>query len=239
MTNQHPQASANQAAVRTVRFSVGVASLFLLAVGLTGCATTPRLNEIKSIQVCAAEECSEAEQRYSTGQLLHALDQLFQANDGTGMKFCNSDPVTRVCAGDDVGYFILGGFIPGRGSSSSGKVSQVKLDAINQSIRYVMAMNLRFLGIPLLCADHNAVLTVNSVHDVAITDNSYLCTWMVMGIMTASFSFAIDSIDFDKGQIGGYWKHGVTGTGNGRGHGYALIVFSKSMPRGENWLAQR
>ena len=90
------------------------------------------------------------------------------------MKFCNSDPVTRICTDSDVGYFILGGIIPSRGSSSSGKVSQVKLDAESQSIRYVMSMCLRFLGIPLVCADHNAVLAVNSVYDMTITDNTCL-----------------------------------------------------------------
>lgn len=239
MISPYSQGSASHAAINAVRLSRSALLLALLAAVLAGCATTPRSQEIKPVQVCAAEECSEAGQRYSANQLLHALDRLFQANDGTGMKFCSSDPVTRICTDNDVGYFILGGFIPGRGSSSSGKVSQVKLDAEHQSIRYVMSMYLRFLGIPLVCADHNAVLAVNSVYDMTITDNSYLCNWMVMGIMTASFSFAIDSVDFDKGRLGGYWKHGVTGTGNGRGQGYALIEFPKSMPREENWLARR
>lgn len=238
MTVQHSQGSLRHAAVSAVRrFVAGV--LLIMAAGLAGCATTPRSQEIKPVQVCAAGECSDAGQRYSATQMLHALDRLFQANDGAGMKFCSSDPATRVCTGDDVGYFILGGVIPGRGYSSAGKVSQVRLDAENQSIRYVMSMYLRFLGIPLVCADHNAVLAVNSVYDMTITDNTYLCNWMVMGVMTASFSFVIDSVDFDKGRLGGYWKHGVTGTGIGRGQGYALIEFPRSMPRGENWLAQR
>ena len=239
MTSRNSQGLPNHAVTHAVRSFKSALPLVLLAAGLAGCATTQRPHEIKSVQVCAAGECSEAGQRYSATQMLHALDRLFQANDGAGMKFCSSDPTTRVCAGDDVGYFILGGFIPGRGSSSSGKVSQVKLDAENQSIRYVMSMYLRFLGIPLLCADHSAVLAVKSVTDMTITDNTYLCSWMVMGIMTASFSFVIDSVDFDRGRLGGYWKHGMTGTGNGRGQGYALIEFPKSMPRGENWPARK
>ncbi len=56
--------------------------------------------------------------------------------------------------------------------------------------------------------------------------------------MTASFSFVIDSIDFYKGKLSGYWKHGVAGTGNGRSHGYMFVEFPKSMPRGESWLIQ-
>ncbi len=239
MTNHSPKDPARQAAANVASLSIRAVSLILLTAGLTGCATTSPLHEIKTIQVCAAKECSGASQRYSADQLLHALDQLFQANDGAGMKFCSSDPTTRVCTGNDVGYFVLGGILPGRGSSSSGKVRQVRLDAADQLIRYKMSMYLRFLGAPLVCAEHDAVLSVRSVHDIAITDTSYPCNWLVMGIMSASFSFVIDSIDFDKGQLGGYWKHGVTGTGYGRGHGYALIEFPNSMPRGENWLTQQ
>jgi hypothetical protein len=214
--------------------------LVLLAAGFAGCVSNPPSRELKSVQVCAAEECVDANKRYTSEQMLYALDRLFQANDAAGMKFCSADPGTFVCKSDDVGYFVLGGFVlPGRGSSSSGKVSQVRIDAANRSIHYVMLMNLRFLGVPLLCASHDAVLVVRSVDDIAITDNPYLCNWMAVGIMTASFSFTIDTVDFDHGRLGGYWKHGVTGTGNGRGQGYALIEFPHSMPRGENWLARQ
>ncbi len=239
MIIQYSQASLRQAVGSAARRSLTGVLLTMTTAGIAGCATTPLPQATKPIRVCAAEECSQAGQRYSANQLLYALARLFQANDGAGMKFCSTDPETNVCTGDDVGYFVLGGIIPGRGSSSSGKVSQVKLDAENQSIRYVMAMDLRFLGTPLICKDHAAVLTVNSVYDVSITDNAYLCNWMVIGIMTASFSFVVDSIDFDKGHLGGYWKHGVTGTGNGRGQGYALIEFPNPMPRAQNWLTQR
>jgi len=96
-------------------------------------------------------------------------------------------------------------------------VSQIRFDAASQSIRYVMSMKLWFLGLPLVCADHDAVLVVRSIHDIVMTDNDYFCNWMVVSIMSTSFSFVIDWVDFDKGRLGGYWKHGVTGTGNGRG----------------------
>lgn len=239
MTRQYTLASPRKIVVNAARLPLLALSWMLLAAGLAGCATTQQLPAINTVRVCAGDECSETGQRYTTQQMLYALDRLFQANDGTGFKFCNSDPATHQCMAGDLGYFVLGGILPGRGSSSSGKVSQVKLDAANSSIRYVMSMNLRFLGLPLVCADHNAVLAVRSTNDIAITDSAYPCNWLVMGIMSASFSFVIDSVDFDKGQLGGYWKHGVTGTGNGRGRGYALIEFPKAMPRGENWLAQQ
>ena len=238
MTSPYWQGSARHAAINARRWSTPALLWVLLAAGLTGCATTQPSQEINTVRVCAAGECSETGQRYTTPQMLYALDRLFQANDGTGFKFCKSDPATHQCIAGDLGYFVLGGILPGRGTSSSGKVSQVKLDATNSSIRYVMSMDLRFLGLPLVCADHNAVLTVRSANDIAISDSPYPCNWLVMGVMRASFSFVIDSVDFDQGQLGGYWQHGVTGTGNGRGRGYALIQFPQAMPRGENWLAQ-
>ena len=239
MTSQYTLASPRKIVVNAVRLPLLALSCMLLAAGLTGCASTQPLQAIDAVRVCAGDECSETGQRYTTQQMLYALDRLFRANDGMGFKFCNSDPATRQCMAGDLGYFVLGGILPGRGSSSSGKVSQVKFDAANSSIRYVMSMNLRFLGLPLVCADHNAVLAVRSTNDIAITDSPYPCNWLVMGIMSASFSFVIDSVDFDKGQLAGYWKHGVSGTGNGRGRGYALIECAKAMPRGENWRAQQ
>lgn len=238
MIDQRSSVSPAPTVARARLSRPAVVPVLLVAV-LAGCATASPPREIKSLQVCAAGECTDAGRHYSTDQMLRALDRLFQANDGAGMALCSADPETRVCTGDDVGYFVMGGILPGRGSSRSGKVSQVRLDAENRSIRYLMSMSLRFLGTPLVCADHGAVLAVNSATDIAMTDDAYLCNWMGVGIMTASFSFMIDSVDFDKGRLGGYWKHGVTGTGFGRGGGYALIRFPRSMPHGENWLAEK
>jgi hypothetical protein len=60
-----------------------------------------------------------------------------------------------------------------------------------------------------------------------------------VGTMSATFTMALDSLDLDRGQIGGYWSHAVKGTGNGRGSGYAVLKFPKAMPDGENWLASQ
>jgi hypothetical protein len=54
--------------------------------------------------------------------------------------------------------------------------------------------------------------------------------------MSATFNFAVESIDLSHGQIGGDWSHAVKGTGNGRGSGYALLKFPKAMPAGVSWL---
>ena len=217
-----------------MRHGVLVATVVLLA----GCAGAPQLHEVTSVYVCAAEECGPAGQRFSADQMLRGLHKLFLANDGTTFKVCGSDPATRHCASEGVGYFVMGGPIPGIGSQISGAVREAKMDPTMQTIRYTMSSNLRFVGTPLACFDHPSTLTVRSPDEISIADEPYFCNWLGVGNMTTTFSFAVDSVDFDKGRIGGYWAHAVAGTGNGRGSGYALMEFAKPMPRGENWLAQ-
>jgi len=211
----------------------------LLAAALAGCATNPPPAVPGPVEVCAAGQCGKAQERYSAEQLAQGLGQLLQMNDGAALKLCAADTKTRECIADDIGYFVLGGILPGRGSARSATMSQVQVDAQARAVRYVMAMTMRFLGIDLSCSAHDAVLTVHTPDSIQIVDSSYRCTWLVMGIMGASFSFAIDSIDFDRGRIGGRWKHSVAGTGNGRGQGYAVIEFPKALGRDAQAVALR
>jgi hypothetical protein len=208
-----------------------------LALALAGCAGAPQLYEVKSVYVCAAEECGPAGQRYSANQMLRALHRLFEVNSEGEFRVCDSDPKTRHCASEGVGYFVMGGPIPGRGSQVGGAIRQPKIDPAMQNIRFTMASHLRFIGVPLACVDHPSTLTVRSADEISIADEPYYCNWVGVGNMSATFSFAVESVDFDKGRIAGYWAHAVAGVGNGRGEGYALIELEKPMPRGENWLA--
>ncbi len=203
-----------------------------------GCAGAPQLYEVKSVYVCAAEECGQAGQRYSASQMLRALHRLIRANDGQEYRVCASDPKTRNCESEGVGYFVMGGPIPGRGAQASGRMSSPALDAATQSVGYTMNANLTFNGTPLACAEHDARVIVRSADEIAIEDTPYYCNWMAVGNMTTTFSFAVESVDLDRGRLGGYWSHAVAGTGNGRGSGYAVIQFPRMMPRGENWLAE-
>jgi hypothetical protein len=232
ITGNIPRRAPRGARTFTLAVSSG-----LIAAALSGCATSPPPAVPGTVEVCSADQCGKAAERYSAEQLAQGLGHLLQMNDGAPLKLCGADPKTRECLDDDIGYFVLGGILPGRGSARSATMSQVQVDADARAVRYVMAMPMRFLGIDLSCADHDAVLTVQSPDAIQIVDSTYRCTWMVMGIMGASFSFAIDSIDFDKGRVGGRWKHSVAGTGNGRGQGYAVIEFPKALARDEQSVA--
>ena len=212
-------------------------SISSVVVLFAGCAGAPQLYEVKTVYVCAAEECGQAGQKYSAGQMLRALQKLFALNDDQEYKVCASDPKTRNCESEGVGYFVMGGPIPGRGGQASGKTTAAKLDAATQTLRFRMSSNLTFNGVPLACAEHDSQITVRSSDEISLEDTPYYCNWMAVGNMTTTFSFAVESVDLDRGRLGGYWAHAVAGTGNGRGSGYAVIQFPRTMPRGENWLA--
>ena len=208
-----------------------------VAVILAGCAGAPQLYEVKTVYTCAAEECGQAGQKFSAGQMLRALHKLIVAKDGQEYKVCASDPKTRNCESEGVGYFVMGGPIPGRGAQASGRMSGAVLDAATQQVNYRMAANLTFNGTPLACVEHDSKVMVRSADEISIEDAPYFCNWMAVGNMTTTFSFAVESVDLDRGRLGGYWAHAVAGTGNGKGSGYAVIQFPRTMPRGENWLA--
>lgn len=208
----------------------------LLTTLLAACASPPQLFEVKSVYMCAGEECGLAGQRASTGQMLRGLQRLFEANDGLEYKVCMSDIKTRNCQSEGLGYFVMGGPIPGRGAQTSGTFSKPKVDTTLQELTYVNHANLSFNGIPLVCVSHPGKITVRSSDEITLVDESYYCNWSAVGNMVATFNFVVESIDFDRGRIGGYWAHAVAGTGAGKGQGYGVISLPKGMPRTENWL---
>ncbi|MBV8032297.1 MAG: hypothetical protein JO035_12380 [Betaproteobacteria bacterium] len=203
---------------------------------LAGCAGAPQVEQVKEVYLCAADQCSPAARDHSGAELLQGLYRLFKANEGKDFRICESDIKTRNCQSVGVAYFVQGGPIPGVGSQASGKMTEIKLDPAAQAVKSTMASYLKFIGTPLACVSHASTLLVRSADEITITDDPYYCNWMVVGNMTASFSFAVESIDFDKGRLGGYWSHAVAGNAGGKGAGYAVIEFPVTMPAGENWL---
>lgn len=212
----------------------------VMAAALAGCASAPQQYAVKNVYMCAAEECGPAGQRISSAQMLRGLNKLLALNEGATLKICASNAQTRNCESEGVGYYVQGGPIPGCGSTSGTVMKDLKLDTYGQVLHYTMAMPLLFNGTPLACVSHPGKLEVRSVDEISLTDEPYYCNWMAVGNMQATFSFAVELVDFDKGRIGGYWSHGVAGwMVGGQGSGYAVIEMPRSMPRGENWFAQQ
>ena len=211
-------------------------AVVFVAVVLAACAGTPQLAEVKEVTVCAAGECGPASQRYTATEMLAGLYQLLKRSEGREFTLCESDPAGRHCASEGVGYFVMGGPIPGRGSQRRGRYAQVQLDAASHAVTATASNQLLFIGTPLACADTRHTLTVRSADEIVGADENYYCNWAGVGNMTASFNYVVDYVDLDKGRLGGYWQHGVAGTGAGKGAGYAIMQFPATMPKGENWL---
>lgn len=210
-----------------------VAAAWLLA----GCAAIPQQSAVKEVRICAAENCATAARNYSSAQLAAAFQQLLQANAGEKVTLCDSDPKTRTCESVGICQFVLGGILPGNGCAQGIVFSEVAAGKQPGQLEMKADMPLTFIWTPVACATASATLSVRSPDEIALEFQPRFCSWMVVGTMSASFNIAVDSIDLERGQVGGYWSHAVTGTGNGRGSGYTLLQFPKPMPHGANWFA--
>jgi hypothetical protein len=215
--------------------SVAAAAALLLS----GCAAIPQQNAVKEVRICGADDCDAAGHKYSAGQLLTGFQQLLKANEGERVTICDSDPKTRTCESVGICQFVLGGILPGNGCATSIAFSEIAKGEQGDQLSLKADMPLTFIWTPVVCAAAEATLSVHSPDEISLEFRPRFCAWMVVGTMSATFNFAVDSLDFKRGHIGGYWSHAVKGTGNGRGSGYAILQFPKAMPRGENWLAEQ
>lgn len=203
---------------------------------ISGCAAIPQQPNVKAVHICNAANCDMSGQQYSVGQLLNGFERLLKTNEGETVTICDSDPKTRACESVGICQFVLGGVIPGNGCSQSIVFSEIARGKQTGELSLKANMPLTFIWTPVHCATAIAMLSVRSPDEISLEFQPRFCNWMVVGTMSATFNFAVESIDLKHGQIGGYWSHAVSGTGNGRGSGYAVLKFKKAMPVGENWL---
>jgi hypothetical protein len=210
----------------------------VLAALLAGCAGTPQQFEVKEVYVCAADQCGPAGRSVTASQMLQAMYNLLQRNDGKDYTFCSSDPQTRGCESEGVCHFVQGGPIPGIGCQARGNLSQIKIDGEGRKLLGRGNDYKTFIAVPLVCVSHDTTVSVRTVDEITLEATPYYCNWMGVGNMSVSFNLAVDFVDFDRGRLGGYYSHAVAGNAFGKGSGYALLQFAEPMPRGQNWLAQ-
>lgn len=191
------------------------------------------------VQVCATNDCGLTGKGYSVQQVLGALHRLLSANDGLEYKLCESDKRSRQCIAENVGHTVFALVLPGQGTQSSGTIRSPQLSPSGDVIRLRKSDPKQFSGSDVTCSDHGGAITANASGEIVLIDEPYSCRWGLFGVMTAEFSFAIESIDLEKGRITGFWAHKLTGTGHGSGTGFAALQLQKGMPLGENWLQPR
>jgi hypothetical protein len=195
---------------------------------VTSCASSPAQHAIKEVQVCGDGKCNSVAQKYSTDQLRDEFQQLLKANLNEKTTICEADPKTHACTSDQICHFVLGGIIPGPGCSKSLVLNEVTKGGEADQLGVKVKMARTFIGTPLTCATANGTLSIRSSNDIVFELQPHFCNWMVVGNMRATFSFAVESIDMERGELAGYWTHAVVGTGNGSGSGYAVMKFAKS-----------
>ncbi|MFH0785070.1 MAG: hypothetical protein V2B20_24375 [Pseudomonadota bacterium] len=210
--------------------------LIAVTLFLAGCAATPQQHNVQDVHICVADDCDTTGHKYSAAQLFTGFQKLLKTNEGEKVTICDSNPKTRNCESVGVCQFVLGGFLPGPGCSQSMVFSEIATGKQPEQITMKADMPLTFIGTPVFCKTTDATFSVHSPEQISLEFQPRFCNWMVMGNMSATFNFAVNSLDLTRGQIGGYWSHAVTGTGNGRGSGYMVLKFPKAMPDGENWF---
>ena len=211
----------------------------LAAVLIAGCVATPQQHAVKELRVCAAGSCGAARQKYSGAQLIEGVEQLLKTNSGEKVAICEADPKARNCVSDGVCQFVLGGLLPGNGCARNIVFHDVEADRVNGRLALKADMQRTFIGTPMTCTTMTGSLSMPSPDELWLQFEPHYCNWMAVGNMGATFNFAIESLDLDRGVLGVYWSHAVSGTGNGRGSGYALLTFPKSMPHGQNWIPDK
>lgn len=186
--------------------------------------------EINNINLCIGGQCQLAEQLYNKETLLNQFQQLLKANEGLQVNFCKAENRDNKCTTAKVCHFVLGGIIPGNGCSQGMTFKEPELNPQSAEITMKADMPLTFIGTPLVCTTAASSVSVRSMNDMTLELKSHFCSWMAVGAMSAKFNIRIDSINFDKGEIGGYWKHSVKGTGMGSGSGYVVLQFPNNIP---------
>lgn len=196
---------------------------------LGGCTTTDTQTATNTIGLCSGGICTSAAQQYSGEQLLQSFEQLLQINADEKVPMCKAEPKTRTCVSTKVCHFVLGGILPGSGCANYLTFSEINKNAQNTQLNMKTKMPLTFIGTPVQCTTASSTLTLSSITDVQLHLQPHFCSWMVMGVMTAQLNFSVAWINVDTGEIGGYWKHSVKGTGNGSGSGYMMLKFPKNI----------
>lgn len=192
--------------------------LLFISFNLISCAHSPTPSKVTGLTICEQSKCSSQ----SPTKTLDQLQTLLQTNSGKA-TICSADANRHLCTKPKVCHFVLGGILPGNGCANSLHFSEVK--RIDQQLSMQADMPLKFWGTPVVCKTADALLT-NSPDHLSLTLKPHICSWMVMGVMTAKLEFHINWINLDTNEIGGYWHHSVSGTGNGRGSGYMIMQFS-------------
>lgn len=193
-----------------------------------GCST--KLVRPERVTLCGRDGCGPVSDAQARGRLLGSLHELFRSVKGRDVPLFSADPKTRTERKRGVSFFIQGGPIPGRSTLSALAVADVRyIDREKSEIKLEIKNRSTYVGIPVFCSERPAVITVTA--EEARLSGSTFCSWLGIGNGVFTLEWSIDSVDVEKGVVGGYWS--MRGAGVplvGGGSGYMIARFKDAPP---------
>ncbi len=201
-----------------------LASLLLLA----GCST--KLVRPESVSLCGRGGCAAVADEESRARLLTGLHELFRGMKGRDLPLYSADPKTRAEKKRGISFFVQGGPIPGRSTLSRLEVVDVRyIDRARSEVKLELKFHPTYVGIPVFCTESAAVVVATP--DETVLTAAPFCSWMAIGNGVFKLQWSIDSVDVEKGVVGGYWS--MKGAGVplvGGGSGYMIARFKEAPP---------
>lgn len=201
-----------------------LASLLLL----TGCST--KLVRPENVSLCGRSGCATVADDETRARLLTSLHELFRGMKGRELTLYSADPKTRAEKKRGISFFVQGGPIPGRSTLSRLDVVDVRyIDRARSEIKLELKFHPTYVGIPVFCTESAAVVAASP--DETVMTAAPFCSWMAIGNGVFKLQWSIDSVDVEKGVVGGYWS--MKGAGVplvGGGSGYMIARFKEAPP---------
>jgi len=196
-------------------------SIALLAM-LTGCVSAPPVDRVQVTVLCSNRVCTPIDANNAT-RSIQSIKKLIY--DGLSREFtaCEASGPNSPCTSNDLGMFVLGGPIPGRGALKAASFLSVTDGPVANSLNLRIALRETFIGTPLVCSHADGTLTLSGAGKVVLEFAPHYCNWALVGNVFTSFSMVIDRIDLNDRLVTGYYSLATTGTGNGAGSGYAAL----------------
>lgn len=200
--------------------------LFLAAALSALCACSAKLARPARITLCSQGSCSAVEDAAGRERLLAGVYSLLREAKGRELRLYASDPDGRAPGKEGISFFVQGGPIPGRSTVREVAVPDVRyLDREKAELKAAFRnRRVTYIGIPVLCAQGDGVLSV--ADGQAVLSYSNLCSWLGIGTGSFALTWSLDYVDLDRGVAAGRWA--MRGRGLplvGGGGGYMLASF--------------
>lgn len=197
----------------------GILGLFLTS--SVWASTTPVL------QICAAEQCVDANQVATPTTLFQRVGELFTKNAGRKVTFCDADPAIHLCFQQKLKLSASSNIMMADISVDTADMLEVKVSQDETSLTAMLDMAVEANGTYPSCENAQAKVVVGSDDRVSIVVDNFGCLFTSTLKSDLNIGFAVDYIDFEKAVMGGYYTFSASQAMHGMRSGYALLRFAE------------